>query len=438
MARTGASVTWGELHRAAGEHGLRLPPDPSSGQWATLGGMVSTNAAGARSVRFGSVRPWVNAIELVTADAERIRLQRGKPAPPSAAVVQRFASGAELAIRGKADAVRATFPHTRKNSSGYALDAWLRTGDLLDLVIGAEGTLGVVTAIEWRLDRVPRASAALRIALTSLDQLPDAVSAVLEVEPSAVELIDRTFLDLLEEESAPGIEAVLLVEVEAEDEHTLGEQLRQAVRAVRPHAAQVETALDPADVRRLWALRHAASPILARLPESRRSLQVIEDGCVPLASLGAYIKAVRAAASRQGIGIVLFGHAGDGHLHCNLLPDTTADGWEARTSALLDEVSAAVAGLSGTLSGEHGDGRLRAPLVERMFGPEVTELFQKVKQAFDPDGIFNPGIKLGAAPSIARLKVGRDAAPIPASIAAGLRAIEREGGYATPRLALID
>jgi len=97
-----------------------------------------------------------------------------------------------------------------------------------------------------------------------------------------------------------------------------------------------------------------------------------------------------------------------------------------------------VAGLSGTLSGEHGDGRLRAPLVERMFGPEVTELFRQVKQAFDPDGIFNPGIKLGSAPSVARLKVGRDATPIPARIAAGLRAIEREGGYATPRLMLLD
>ena len=438
MARTGASVTWGELHRAAGEHNLRLPPDPSSGQWATLGGMVSTNAAGARSVRFGSVRPWVNAVELVTADAERIRLQRGKPGPPTSAVVQRFAADVEPVIRGKADAIRAAFPHTRKNSSGYALDAWLRSGDLLDLVIGAEGTLGIVTAVEWRLDRVPRVSAALRVALASLDQLPNAVSAVLDVEPSAVELIDRTFLDLLDEQSASGIEAVLLVEFEADDENSLEEQVRRAERAVRPHAAQVETALDPADVRRLWALRHAASPILARLPESRRSLQVIEDGCVPLASLGAYIRAVRAAAARQGIGIVLFGHAGDGHLHCNLLPDTTAEAWEARVSVLLDEVSDAVARLSGTLSGEHGDGRLRAPLVERMFGPEVTELFRQVKQAFDPDGIFNPGIKLGAAPSVARLKVGRDATPIPARIAAGLRAIEREGGYATPRLMLLD
>ena len=438
MARTGASVTWGELHRAAGEYGLRLPPDPSSGKWATLGGMVSTNAAGARSVRFGSVRPWVNAIELVTADAERIRLQRGKPAPASAAVVRRFAADVEPAIRARADAVRAAFPHTRKNSSGYALDAWLRSGDLLDLIIGAEGTLGIVTAVEWRLDRVPRASAALRIALTSLDQLPDAVSAVLSAEPSAVELIDRTFLDLLEEESAPGVEAVLLVEIEAENQESLKEQVRQAERAVLPHAAQVEAALDPADVQRLWALRHAASPILARLPESRRSLQVIEDGCVPLASLGAYISAVRSAAARQGIGVVLFGHAGDGHLHCNLLPDTTADSWEARTSALLDEVSDAVAGLSGTLSGEHGDGRLRAPLVERMFGPDVTELFRMLKHAFDPDGILNPGIKLGSAPSVTRLKVGRDAAPIPAGIAAGLRAIEREGEYGTQRLSLLD
>ena len=260
----------------------------------------------------------------------------------------------------------------------------------------------------------------------------------MEVEPSAVELIDRTFLDLLDEESAPGIEAVLLVEVEAASDQELDKLVRKAEQAVRPHAMRVETALDPDDVRRLWALRHAASPILARLPESRRSLQVIEDGCVPLASLGDYIRAVRAASGRHGIGVVLFGHAGDGHLHCNLLPDTTAEGWEAKAAAMLDEVSEAVASLSGTLSGEHGDGRLRAPLVERMFGPEVSSLFRKVKHAFDPFDIFNPGIKLGSAPSISRLKVGRDAAPIPARIAAGLRAIEREGGYATPRLSLLD
>lgn len=441
-ARTGAGITWGALHRAAGEHGLRLPPDPSSGRWATMGGIVSTNAAGARSVQYGPVRPWVRALELVTADGEHVRLERGRPAPAAATAVRRFEQEAAPRIRAAAERVRAAFPATRKNSSGYALDAWLASGDLLDLVIGAEGTLGIVTAVEWRLDRVPRAAAALRVALATLAQLPEAVTTILAHQPSAVELIDRTFLQLVggggEHALPDDAEAVLLVEFEGTDQHAARTRAGAAAAAVAPLALAVETALDDADIHRLWAVRHAASPTLARLPETRRSLQVVEDGCVPVAQLGEYVAAVRAITRRHGVEAILFGHAGDGHLHCNLLPDVTAEGWEARVAAVLDDVTAAQARLGGTASGEHGDGRLRAPLLGRLFGNEMVGLFAAVKRAFDPHGILNPGIKLGSAPPIARLKVGAEAAPLPRRIADGLRAIEREGGYAMPRLALLD
>ena len=132
--------------------------------------------------------------------------------------------------------------------------------------------------------------------------------------------------------------------------------------ALRPAALRIETAIEDADMRRLWAIRHAASPILAGLPEDRRSLQVIEDGCVPIARLGEYVRAVREAAARRRLDVVLFGHAGDGHLHCNLLPEVARAGWEAEVASLLEEVTDVVAALGGTPSGEHGDGRLRAPL----------------------------------------------------------------------------
>lgn len=440
-ARSGAAHSWGALHTAAGAHGLRLPPDPSSGGWATLGGMVSTNAAGARSVRYGSVRPWVRALEVATVDGEVVRLERGKPAPGTCQAVKRFLREAAPAIEESRHLIESRFPSTRKNSSGYALNEYLRTGDLVDLVIGAEGTLGIIVAIEWRLDRVPRAAGALRASLGSLDQLQPAVEALLAHRPSAVEVIDRTFLDLLARESGSefgGAESILLVEFEGQDAFDLRDRLEQAAVAVRPHALAVETALDDADAQRLWAVRHAASPILARLPESRRSLQIVEDGCVPIARLGDYIRAVREASARHDIEAVLFGHAGDGHLHCNLLPDVTRNGWEERATAVLDDVTAAVVQLGGTVSGEHGDGRLRAPLLARTYGPELLGLFTLVKRAFDPAGVLNPGIKLGDAPSLSNLKVGRHAAELPPRIAAGLRAIEREGAYATPRLQLLD
>ena len=439
-ARASAATTHQALNLAATAHGLRLPPDPSSGKFATLGGMLSTNAAGARSVRYGSVRPWVRAAEVVTADAEVIRLERGQAPSSASAAVSRFEQNAAGAIRASAAAVAAGFPRTRKNSSGYALDAWLESGDLLDLFIGAEGTLGIVTSAEWRLDLVPAATAALRIALGSLDVLGDAVQALAPHQPSAVELLDRTFLELVHSRSPGAVgaaEALLLVELEGSSARAASRAAVEAADSVRPLALSVETALEPADVDQLWSIRHAASPILAGLPETRRSLQVIEDGCVPIDRLGDYVRGVRQAAAARGIDIVLFGHAGDGHLHCNLLPEIARPGWEGEVASLLEEVTALVIRLGGTTSGEHGDGRLRAPAVEQLFGPHVCSLFRAVKDAFDPRGILNPGIKLGTAPAVARLKVGSGAVELPDGIASGLREIERRAGYATPRLSLI-
>ena len=434
-----ASVTHLELNRATGAHGLRLPPDPSSGRFATLGGMLSTNAAGARTVRYGSVRRWVEAAELVTSDGDLVRLERGRAFHGTAAALSRFESTVAPRLRAAADAIGAATPSTRKNSSGYALDAWLASGDLLDLVIGAEGTLGIVTQIEWRLDRHPGATAAIRVTLGSLDDLAGAVEALRSHEPSAVELLDRTFLELVQgRTAASGPEAVLLVELEGENATAAAAAAQAAARSVQPVATRVETALTTADIDHLWAIRHAASPILAGLPETRRSLQVIEDGCVPLARLGEYIREVRGGARERGLDIVLFGHAGDGHLHCNLLPEVARDGWERSVGALLDEIAGVVAALGGTLSGEHGDGRLRAPFLDRIFGAEVVALFRDVKAAFDPRDIFNPGVKLGAAPSVARLKAGAAAVPLPEGIAAALRDLERRAGYATPRLELLD
>ena len=443
-AVTSAAVTLASLNTASSRHGLRLPPDPSSGRWATLGGMVATNAAGARSVRYGSVRSWVEGLTMVTADGELLRLRRGQAPDPSASAVRRFAQSAAPQIQAAASEIRARFPATRKNSSGYALDAYLSSGDLLDLVIGSEGTLGVVTEIEWRLDPIPSHRAAVRVALRSLDLLSDAVEAMLTVQPSAIELLDRSFLDLVATDAVagtgfrfPSVEAVLLVEVERDDAESLRDTLETITARVRPVAYSVDTAFSETAAERLWAIRHAASPILAALPQSRRSLQVIEDACVPVARMGEYIRLVRQSASVRNIPVVMFGHAGDGHLHVNLLPDVHQPGWEPAVASLLDEVTSAVAALGGTTSGEHGDGRLRASSLSRMYGPEIVALFRRIKEAFDPRGVFNPGVILpDEHPPISRLKVGSGAASLPPDIERGLREIEVSGGYARCKLEL--
>lgn len=441
VALTSANVTLTELNVAADSHRLRLPPDPSSGRFATLGGMVSTNASGARTVRYGSVRRWVVGLELVTATGEVLELRRGAPAPEESDTVRRFERDVAPAIAAAHGLVAARFPRTRKNSSGYALEDWLASRDLLDLVIGAEGTLGIVTRIDWRLDSQPAHRAGLRVELRSLDDLVKVVAALLACDPSAVELLDRTFLDLIRHtevgEGIAGAEAVLLVEIERDDPRALREAVAKASDGVRPWAAAVDTALTTASSARLWELRHAASPILAGLPEDRRSLQVIEDACVPLERMGEYIRIVRRVTSARDIAAVIFGHAGDGHVHVNLLPRIGRAGWEQSVAGVLEEVSDAVVRLGGTPSGEHGDGRLRAALLQRVYGEEIVGLFRRLKECFDPLGILAPGVILPSGePAIGRLKVGRQAVTIPDDIAHALREIERGAGYARCRLEL--
>jgi FAD/FMN-containing dehydrogenase len=441
-AITSANVTLADLNDAAARHRLRLPPDPSSGRWATLGGMVSTNASGARSVRYGSVRRWAQAVELVTAAGEVVELRRGGGAGDrQAETIRRFESEVAPTLSAAGGSIAARFPRTRKNSSGYAFEEWLASGDLLDLVVGAEGTLGFVTRVDWRLGRTPAHRAGLRVELRSLDDLVKAVSALLPHEPSAVELLDRTFLELVSHtdvgEGLARAEAVLLVEIERDDVRSLRDAVSRTADSVREWAAGVDTALSEESAGRLWALRHAASPILAGLPDDRRSLQVIEDACVPIDRMGDYIRTVRRVTSAREIAAVIFGHAGDGHVHVNLLPRVGRAGWEQSVAGVLEEVSDAVLRLGGTPSGEHGDGRLRAGLLQRVYGDEIVGLFRRLKRAFDPLGILAPGVILPSGePAITRLKVGRQAAEIPEDIATALREIERMGGYGRCRLEL--
>lgn len=446
-ATVGASVLWHELDRAAAVRDLRLPPDPSSGAFCTVGGMIATNAAGPRSLRFGSIRRWVQSLEVVTADGEIAWLTRptasSKPRAGTAgpAALERFERAAASAIVASADLIQARFPKTTKNSAGYALDQYLQTGDVLDLIIGSEGTLGFVTRAQLALDLRPAASAVMLIAIDDLAALGRTVGSLRATGPVAIELVDRTLLGLGGDRvprRLHDVEAILLVSFEGPDNATVRHRLDDAAQLAGLDSQSVEMAVAAADQDALWGLRKAASPTLAGLPDSRRSLQFIEDGCVPVAALGEYLQGVRDAAAVAGIEIVAFGHAGDGHLHVNALANTRDPDFVRKLASLFDHVSELVIRLGGTPSGEHGDGRLRAALLERLYGREVMALFRNVKVAFDPTGILNPGVVLSddASDPMDHLKVGPRATTIPADVAEALRRLERTGSWHRSKLEL--
>src|SRR5207248_8177413 len=180
-------------------------------------------------------------------------------------------------------------------------------------------------------------------------------------------------------------------EADAADE--AGEAAR-AIAALfeRAGATVVRIARDEPTETELWELRHAASPILSRLDPSLRSMQFIEDGAVPPARLADSVRGVRESLARNGVRGVIFGHAGDAHVHVNPLIDVSASDWRARAARILDEVTDLVARLGGTLTGEHGDGRLRTPLLERVWPEEARARFALVKRCLEPLGICNPGV----------------------------------------------
>ena len=443
-AAAGSALTIDRLNHAAAIEGLRLPPRPSSGRWATLGGMIATNAAGARSFRHGSIRPWVQAVALVTVDREEIRLERGQPAPPCQPV-ERFRVAVEPALRAAAPVIRQRFPKTAKNSAGYALDRWLETGDLLDLVIGAEGTLGIVTEVRLRLDRLPEAVGGLRVAVRDDVALLACLDVLRRSGAVALEFLDGTFLRFVAE-SLPsdqrplaGAGALLLAEYEG-SKADVAAALARARRDVEPLATEVRSAEGPDALAALWDIRHQASSTLAGMDDSRRSLQVIEDGCVPAERLGDYLCLVRQVTVAEGVPAVLFGHAGCGHVHVNLLPETHQPGWEDAVRAVFEQVSAAQLALGGTPAGEHGVGRLRTHLLEDLYGKEITSLFREIKSAFDPRGILNPGVIIptGESSPLSDLKVGEAAASIPDDIGEALRDIERQAAWDLPRTRLAE
>jgi FAD/FMN-containing dehydrogenase len=443
LIRCGPGVLRDQVDRAAREAGLQFPVDPSSGAFCTVGGMASTNAAGAHTLLYGAMRPWVQGLDVVFADGSRAEIRRGAPLPDVPPLRRFLATAPALVAAERVSPSR--HAGVRKESSGYALADYAESGDLVDLLVGSEGTLALIVGLELRLAPLLPASASVLGAFRTLEQ---AVAGAVEARDAgavACELLDRTFLDVARRGGAAvpvaeSIEAVLLAEVEGTSVEECARRARFLERSFRAAGAvEVVLALDTDTERAMWELRHAASPILGRLDPSLKSMQFIEDGCVPADRLAEYVRGVRAALDRQAIRGVIFGHAGDAHVHVNPLVDVRAPDWRQRVDALLEEVTTLAARLGGTLTGEHGDGRLRAPLLPQLWPEATLARFAAVKRAFDPDGLLNPGAKIAAAGAraIERVKYDPALSPLPAEAREVLSRVERERAYGRFRLELL-
>jgi len=315
----------------------------------------------------------------------------------------------------------------------------------VDLLVGSEGTLALFTALELRLTPLAGATGTLLAAFPTIEAAAAAAAIAAELNASACELLDRTFLEIARLGGSLPVpddaDCVLLVEVEESSPARLAELATAIATGFRDAgASHAETTLDPARAAQLWRVRHAASPVLAAMGRAAISMQIIEDGAVPPARLPEYVRGVRAALVRHDFPGVLFGHAGDGHLHVNVLVDPALERWQQRVESLFSDVVVLTASLGGTLSGEHGDGRLRAGALSRLWPAATVARMQAVKQAFDPHGVLNPGVKFPApgAPALGgQVKYDPGLPQLPIEARRALDRVQRERIWDRSRLTLL-
>jgi FAD/FMN-containing dehydrogenase len=391
--RVGAGAVADRIQDAGRPHGLFLPALPASSPWCRIGGVVANNGAGARSFRHGSIRHRVVALEGVDAQGNPFRLGPDTDTGPWG----EFDPGLEAGPDGRI----AGWPLVRKNSSGYALDRYLPDRDLRQLLIGSEGTLAIFTQVELSLEPIPEARGLVLVPARDASELVAFCETARQIGASACEFLGRRLLGMCRLHEDPelgalsrGAWAVVLVELEGtNDEVEAGlRKLSGIGNARRSHGV---TTRDPDAMDRLWGLRHRASPIIAQeAGKGRISTQFIEDSVVPPEAVGRYIEGVEGILEDHGFDAVVFGHAGDGNVHVNPLVDVDSPDWRERVRGTLADTAELVRALGGTLSGEHGDGRIRAPFLQRIWHQTHVEAFRRVKKYLDPHGILNPGVIL--------------------------------------------
>ena len=348
---TEAGVITAILQAEVEKQGLFYPPDPSSIKQSCIGGNIACNAGGPRCLKYGVTGDYVKGLTVVLPDGEIIKTG-GKPI---------------------------------KDVTGY---------DLTSLLVGSEGTLGVITEALLRLITKPKLMQTARAEFRTMSDAGKAVSAILAtgIVPATLELMDESAIRCVDEAMQLGlprdIEAILIIETDGSDEATVKREI-EAIAAVcsENQVRDIQVAKSEEERAALWNARRSISPSLARMAPNKLG----EDITVPLSKIPETIQRVKEVSRKYGLPIVIFGHAGDGNLHPNVLFDKRDDEQFEKLHAAVGEIFDIALEVGGTLSGEHGVGVLKRAYLEKAIGERSILLQRGIKDTFDPLGIMNPG-----------------------------------------------
>jgi FAD/FMN-containing dehydrogenase/Fe-S oxidoreductase len=415
-----------ELNASLAPHRLRFAPDISTASRATIGGMMANNSSGARSVLYGKTIDHVIDQRVVLADGSSVEFR-----PLAHDELETAASGNSLEAacyrtvrriaRESAAEIARRFPKILRRVGGYNLDAFVENGapfNLTKLMVGSEGTLGVVLDATLNLVPLPAAKAVMAIQFRDLLGALEAAPAILRHQPSAIEVMDRFILDNTKQNAAlhrlrehfiegdPG--ALLCVEFYAERADELPDRLAVLETDLRAlgFGYRYHHALAPAAQARIWSVREAALGLSMAMKDDAKSLSFVEDTAVAPERLRDYIERFLDIVARHQTRAGVYAHASVGCLHVRPVVNLKTEAGLRTFESLATAIADLVLEFGGALSGEHGDGLVRSPFMEKMFGPELYQAFREVKRTFDPDGLFNPGKIVDAPPLTANLRYG--------------------------------
>lgn len=413
LARIQPGINFRTFQETVQSHGLFLPPYPASIDYATVGGAIANNAAGEKSVKYGAMRKYVQSVELVLANGEILQteriskkeLEKRKGMTTFEGEIYRQIDGI-LTDNWNAISEHAENPYVSKNSAGYAISQVRGADgsfDLTPLIVGSQGTLGIVTEAIVKLALYTPRTTLFRINLQNLQDAAGMIDAIMQLEPSALEVVDKNLLEFLGNSNparlkglidSPYPDLILLVEFDDEKNNAQVKKAKKLTKLLQQQSLDFVGTQDYQEQQRLWAIRHSAAALIWHSDGNSKAVPIIDDGIVPRERFSEFITKVYELFDKYGLQAAIWGHAGDANVHMQPFIDLGRLSERQKALKIMEEFYALVLSLGGSTSGEHNDGRLRAPFLQKTFGDEMYEIFRQIKKAFDPYGTLNPGVKV--------------------------------------------
>jgi len=395
-------IIYQHLNKYLAKLELMFAPDPASGDFCRLGGMIANNASGPQTVKYGTTKDYVKELKIYLLNGKKIIAKKYKTNSKEfreALKKDKILKSVYSLVKENKELLKRNAPNVKKNASGYNLfdlALGLERGefDYPKLFVGSEGTLGIIVEATLGLVPTPKKKVTALIYLNRLNDAGHVVKKLMPLEPSAIEILDTNAMDVLgrsKYDIPETAQAMLLLEFNEGDLKKKVESSKKILKNFKL-SSEVEVAFDNEKQDRLWRARRAALPALSAYDPKKKPIPFVEDGTVPTEKVPEYIKFLGDLFGEHGIKMGIYGHIGDGNTHIRPLMDVNSRRDRELLPKLAHKVHRKVKELGGSLSGEHGDGRTTTQFLEEYFGYEVYELMKKTKELFDPECLLNPDV----------------------------------------------